>query len=42
MEVKRCVFKMNRVDELGTKIKKDDIIETISGIGGVERRLLIE
>lgn len=27
---------MNRVDELGITIEKDDIIETISGVGGVE------
>ena len=30
------VFKMDRVDELGITIEKDDTIETISGIGGVE------
>lgn len=30
------VFKMDKVDELGITIEKDDIIETISGIGGSE------
>lgn len=30
------VFKMDRVDELGVTIEKDDAIETISGVGGVE------
>ncbi len=27
---------MDRVDELGITIEKDDTIETISGVGGVE------
>lgn len=30
------VLKMERVDELGITIEKDDLIETISGVGGVE------
>ena len=30
------VFKMDKVDELGITIEKDDTIETISGIGGSE------
>lgn len=30
------VFKMDKVDEIGITIEKDDIIETISGIGGSE------
>lgn len=30
------VFKMDKVDELGITIDKDDTIETISGVGGVE------
>ena len=30
------VFKMDKVDELGITIEDDDIIETISGVGGVE------
>lgn len=30
------IFKMDKVDELGITIEKDDIIETISGIGGSE------
>lgn len=30
------VFKMDRVDEIGVTIEKDDTIETISGVGGVE------
>lgn len=30
------VFKMDKVDELGVTIEKDDTIETISGVGGVE------
>lgn len=30
------VFKMDKVDELGLTIEKDDIIETISGVGGSE------
>ncbi len=30
------VLKMDRVDELGITIEKDDAIETISGVGGVE------
>lgn len=30
------VFKMDEVDKLGITIEKDDIIETISGVGGVE------
>lgn len=30
------VLKMDRVDELGITIEKDDTIETISGVGGVE------
>lgn len=30
------VFKMEKVDELGITIEKDDTIETISGVGGVE------
>lgn len=30
------VFKMDKVDELGITIGKDDVIETISGVGGVE------
>lgn len=30
------VFKMDKVDELGITIEKDDTIETISGVGGVE------
>lgn len=30
------VLKMDRVDELGITIEKDDVIETISGVGGVE------
>ncbi|HZJ82331.1 MAG TPA: hypothetical protein VFD57_00830 [Clostridia bacterium] len=27
---------MDKVDELGVTIEKDDIIETISGVGGIE------
>lgn len=30
------IFKMEKVDELGITIEKDDTIEAISGIGGVE------
>lgn len=30
------VFKMDKVDELGITIEKDDTIEIISGVGGVE------
>ena len=30
------IFKMDKVDELGITIEKDDIIETISGSGGSE------
>lgn len=30
------VLKMDRVDELGITIEKDDTIQTISGVGGVE------
>lgn len=30
------VFKMDKVDKLGITIEKDDTIETISGVGGVE------
>lgn len=30
------VFKMDKVDEIGITIEKDDTIETISGVGGVE------
>lgn len=30
------VLKMDKVDELGITIEKDDAIETISGVGGVE------
>lgn len=30
------VLKMDRVDELGITIEKDDTIETISGVGGIE------
>lgn len=30
------IFKMDKVDELGVTIEKDDTIETISGVGGVE------
>jgi len=30
------VFKMDKVEEIGITIEEDDIIETISGIGGSE------
>lgn len=30
------VFKMDKVDEIGITIDKDDTIETISGVGGIE------
>lgn len=30
------IFKMDKVDELGVTIEKDDTIETISGVGGIE------
>lgn len=30
------VLKMDRVDEIGITIEKDDAIETISGVGGIE------
>ena len=30
------IFKMDKVDELGITIEKDDTIETILGVGGVE------
>lgn len=30
------IFKMDKVDEIGVTIEKDDTIETISGVGGVE------
>jgi predicted aspartyl protease len=30
------ILKMDRVDELGITIEKDDTIETISGVGGIE------
>lgn len=30
------VFRMDEVDKLGITIEKDDTIETISGVGGVE------
>ncbi len=30
------IFKMDKIDELGITIEKDDNIETISGVGGIE------
>lgn len=30
------VFKMDIVDEIGITIESDDVIETVSGVGGVE------
>lgn len=30
------IFKMEKVDDLGITIEKDDTIETISGVGGIE------
>lgn len=30
------VMKMDRVDEIGITIERDDTIETISGVGGIE------